>query len=308
MRLRLEPSRRLDVALALAVPTISRSQWAKHIRAGRVFLDGSAELKAAQPVETPVYVEVFLPQPPPGRLQPAPLDFDVLYEDADLIVVAKPAGLVVHPGVQNEPATLVHGLLHRFPDLARTFGGEADKRPGIVHRLDRGTSGVLVIARSAAARLDLIRQFSQRQVHKQYVAWVFGRVLGSGTWTGPIGRHPRERKRFAVIAAGKPAETRWRATGTAVASTRLELELISGRTHQIRVHAHHAGLPLLGDPTYRKRGRVPACLADWGPERDRPALHAARIVLRHPASGKVMEFQAPFPPDLADLDRRYDPV
>ncbi len=242
-------------------------------------------------------------------IDPEDIDFDLVYEDPSIVVVNKPAGLIVHPGVRGESGTLVHGLLHRYPELADNFGVQAEQRPGIVHRLDRGTSGVLVVARTDRARRDLMEQFKNRTVDKRYLAWVFGITPKRGEWTGAIARHQRDRKRFAVVqSGGRSALTEWQRGGQwGKVSSRLEIRLHTGRTHQIRVHAHHAGFPLLGDQTYRRRGKIPSSLSEWGPERMRPALHARRIEFDHPDSGERVEFVAEIPADLAGLDSSYDP-
>jgi 23S rRNA pseudouridine1911/1915/1917 synthase len=231
--------------------------------------------------------------------------FTVLFEDECLIVVDKPAGITVHPGTIGENATLVHGLLARFPDLQTSFAHEDDRRPGIVHRLDRGTSGVMVVARTPAARLALMAQFAHRDVEKTYLAWVLGAPPERGDWQSPIARHPRDRRRFAVSAKGKPAITHFVRERCRDGASRLRIQLETGRTHQIRVHASHAGFPLLGDPVYRRRVPVPADLTDWLPHRDRPALHSLSVRFRHPLDGREIFVESPLPDDLIDLDRRF---
>ncbi|XP_060085164.1 uncharacterized RNA pseudouridine synthase Caur_0901-like [Ylistrum balloti] len=249
----------------------------------------------------------LLPPPVPRNLVAQPVPFTCLYADEAIIVVDKPAGVIVHPGALNEQGTLVHGLLQDFPDLLQ-MGVQADgKRPGIVHRLDKGTSGVMVVARTEAARLQLIEQFQCRAVKKIYIAWVWGETPCEGRWDGAIARHPKQRKKFTVIPHGKPSLTLFRTIARHPTSSKIELDLCTGRTHQIRVHASQAGYPLLGDPLYKSRGRiVQHKLQDWGPERERPALHALQLAFVHPTHGENMVFTAPIPKDLQQLDCLYE--
>lgn len=299
---------RLDSVLAALWPDFSRSQWARWVQEGRVDVDGKTGIRPGVVVRPGSRIEARVPPPAPVGIEPRPVPFAVLHEDRDVLVVDKPAGLVVHPGARAEPDTLVHGLLLRWPDLqALADSPGAALRPGIVHRLDRGTSGLMVIARSARARLSLIEQFQRRSVDKEYRAWCFGELRQACRWEGPIARHPRDRKRFAVVDGGKPARTDAAPVAAAPGATALTVRLWTGRTHQIRVHAHHAGFPLLGDPVYRRRGGIPGRFADWSPERDRPALHAWRLGFEHPGDGRRMAFEAPLPEDLAELDRRFQP-
>lgn len=296
---------RLDAALAELDPSRSRSWWGRQIRDGRVRVDGRVALRPADAVRPGAAIEADLPPVPEARPTPTPMALDILHADPHIVVVDKPAGLVVHPGAMHEEGTLVHGLLAAFPDLADVAASEADAaRPGIVHRLDRGTSGLMVIARSGLARQRLVADFRDRRVDKTYRAWVMGRPPAEGLWEGPIGRHPKERRRFAVVSGGKPARTRFRRRLSVDDLAGLELTLETGRTHQIRVHAFEAGCPLLGDPLYVGRRRPPAAFADWGPKRDRPALHAWKLAFDHPIEGRRMTFEAPLPDDLLDLEAR----
>jgi 23S rRNA pseudouridine1911/1915/1917 synthase len=235
------------------------------------------------------------PAPIPCTALPEALPLEVLYEDEDLIVVDKPAGLVVHPGPGHLRGTLVNALLHRCGDLAG-IGGVL--RPGIVHRLDRGTSGVLVAAKHDQAHLALADQFREHRVERVYLALARGTPgEASGRIERPIGRHHRDRKRMSVSTrAGRPALTAWsvRRRYPASGATLLEVRPETGRTHQIRVHLASTGLPIVGDTVYgRSRGKAFAIT--------RPALHAAVLGFDHPRSGERHRFEAPLPPDFADL-------
>lgn len=272
-------------------------------------VDGIVALKSSERVSGNALIEIeALSAPTNLGLVPENVEFTVLYQDEDLVVIDKPSGIVVHPGELQERGTLVHGLLARFPDLATAFAADDERRPGIVHRLDRGTSGVMVVARTQAARLKLVEAFQSRNVRKTYIAWVFGNAPESGIWDGPIARHPRDRKRFAVVSHGKPALTSFRTVARGDKTSKLEVDIKTGRTHQIRVHASASGHALLGDAVYRKRGVVPTHLRDWAPERCRPALHAWRLRFLHPRDDRELEFEAALPEDLLELDRRYAPI
>lgn len=292
-----EAGRRLDLALAelAAVPRAQAQRW---IEAGRVRVAGVAA-RASQRLREGDAIEADPPEPITPSLEPEPIPLAILYEDADLVVIDKPAGLVVHPAPGHPRGTLVNALLHHCRDLAGVGGV---LRPGIVHRLDQGTSGVLVAAKNDAAHLGLAAQFRAHTVERVYLALVRG-VPGAegGRVDRPVGRHPRDRKRMSVAAAtGRPARTDWRvaerfpASGVSV----LEVRPGTGRTHQIRVHLSSVGLPLLGDPVYgRARAGAPSARAVFGLER--PALHALVLGFDHPRTGARMRFEAPPPADFA---------
>lgn len=243
--------------------------------------------------------------PPPAgddRIVPEALPFaPVLFSDAHVIAIDKPSGLVVHPGAGRRGGTLVNALLHHYPEIAGVGGAG---RPGIVHRLDRDTSGVLLLARSDAAYLALSRAFAERQVEKHYFAILWGTLSQPLQRTDPIGRHPTERQRMAVRPNGRPASSTFVPLAAASGVTACDVCIETGRTHQIRVHAKAAGHPLVGDPTYGEsrhrglpRGTAQRALADF----PRPALHAWSISLRHPISGEPMTITAPLPADLRQL-------
>ncbi len=297
-------SGRVDVVLAALDPSHSRSYWGRLVREGKVSVDGHVVQRPSQTIAEGAQLDIELPPPPSAGPVPTPMSLVILHADTDIVVIDKPAGLVVHPGVLGEEGTLVHGLLAAFPDMADAATAADAGRPGIVHRLDKGTSGLIVAARSGLARQRLVAAFRDRQISKTYRAWVMGHPAAEGVWDGAIGRHPTARRRFAVVAGGKPARTTFRRRTAALDVAEIELGLETGRTHQIRVHAMHAGCPLLGDPLYMGRRRPPATFADWGPQRERPALHAWRLAFAHPVSGAPMQFEAPLPTDLAELEAR----
>ena len=300
--------RRVDAWLAAALPELSRARLQGLIAEGQVRLEGavprpSARVRAGQRL----VVEV----PPPVAAEPAPEDLplDVVYEDAHLLVVDKPAGLVVHPGAGRAGGTLVNALLRHVRDLSGV-GGVV--RPGIVHRLDRGTSGLLVVAKDDATHRDLAGQFAGRTVEKEYLALVLGVPRASeGTVAAPIGRDPFHRRRMSVRARrGREARSTWRLEEALDGVALLRVRIHTGRTHQIRVHLAAIGHPVVGDATYGGT-RTPSSRRNATKEAlrtlSRPALHAARLAFTHPASGERLRFEAPLPADLAavlDLLRR----
>ena len=271
---------RLDQALARLFPEHSRSRLQAWVRAGRVLLDA----RPAADVKRKVWggERVALAEAIP---------LAVVYEDDAIIVLDKPAGLVVHPGAGNRQGTLLNALLHHAPQLASV------PRAGIVHRLDKETSGLLVVAKTLAAHTDLVRQLAARTVQREYLALVHGRVAGDGTIDAPIGRHPVARTRMAVTASGREARTRYRVSERFDGATLLAVTLETGRTHQIRVHMRAIGHPLVGDPTYGKRRSASGTLADF----PRQALHATRLGLAHPVTRARCEWESPLPADLREL-------
>ncbi|MHA7236617.1 RluA family pseudouridine synthase, partial [Burkholderia pseudomallei] len=264
---------RLDKALAQLFPEFSRSRLQQWIESDRVRVSG-APAKIRQPVPLGATIEL-LPELLPEQLAftPEPVPLSIVYEDDTIVVVDKPAGLVVHPAAGNWSGTLLNGLLHRYADAAGL------PRAGIVHRLDKETSGLMVVARTLAAQTDLIRQLQARTVKRRYFALAWGRMPDEGTIDAPIGRDPRERTRMAVVtgAAGKPARTHFRTVDTTLWARQpvsaIHCDLETGRTHQIRVHCAHVGHPLLGDPVYgRARGKRSVAPLPGGFARQ--ALHA----------------------------------
>jgi 23S rRNA pseudouridine1911/1915/1917 synthase len=284
---------RVDAAVS-GLADVSRAQVQRWIEAGRVRVEGEV-VRASRKLALGETIEALPVEPVEMALEPEPIPLVVLYEDADVIVIDKPAGLVVHPAPGHPHGTLVNALLHHCGDLAG-IGGVL--RPGIVHRLDRGTSGVLVAAKHDAAHQHLARQFAEHSIDRVYRAFVRGLPrAGSGRIDRPIGRHPRDRKRMSVeTRAGRASATRWRVLRRFRVSGVSELEIRpeTGRTHQIRVHLSSAGLPLVGDVVY---GRARGAQATLG----RPALHAARLGFEHPTTGRFLAFEAPLPEDLIEL-------
>jgi 23S rRNA pseudouridine1911/1915/1917 synthase len=291
---------RLDLALARLLPQFSRSRLQRWIEDGRVQVGGRALLRrdrllGGERVELePTYdedsrVEAAAPQVP----------LRIVHRDASLFVIDKPAGLVVHPGAGNRSGTLQNALLALDPGLARV------PRAGIVHRLDKDTTGLLVVARTPEAQAALSAALAEREIGREYLALCVGTLTGGGTVDEPIGRHRTQRIKMAIRADGREAVTHYRLERRFPAHTLLRVQLETGRTHQIRVHLAHLGHPLVGDPVYGGRRRVPpgaspallTALAAF----ERQALHAARLELEHPASGKPLEFEAPLPADFRDL-------
>ena len=280
---------RLDQALAKLLPEHSRSRLAQWVRDERVRIDGRAAIPRAK-VWGGEALEVH-PAQDPRELAAMPQDIalDVVFEDETLIVIDKPAGLVVHPGSGNWSGTLLNALLRHEPRLAGV------PRAGIVHRLDKETSGLLVVARTLVAQTDLVRQLQARTVKREYAALAHGTIARDGTVEAPIGRHPVNRTRMAVVARGKPAVTQYRVLERYADSTYVECRLETGRTHQIRVHLASIGHPLVGDPVYGKRNVKPELAFH------RQALHARRLGLVHPASREAMSWEAPIPSDMREL-------
>ncbi len=298
---------RADRFLAGAIDGMSRSRVKSLIETGAVLSDGQLLRNPSEPVRPGALFRISRPAPVPATPQPQTIPFTILYEDADLIVLDKPAGLVVHPAPGNADGTLVNALLAHCGDTLPGIGGE--KRPGIVHRLDKDTSGVMVAAKTEAALAGLSAAFAARDLDRVYAALVWGAPApSSGEVEGAIGRDPRDRKRMAVVAAGgKPALTRYRTAQTwfPVASL-LECSLATGRTHQIRVHLAHAGHPLIGDPVYLRRVPAAAKTADPAVRQKlldfpRQALHAARLAFAHPRTGAALSFETAPPADMQGL-------
>jgi 23S rRNA pseudouridine1911/1915/1917 synthase len=291
---------RLDKVLAKVFPEYSRSRLQSWTEAGRVLLNG-APAKVRQAVPLDARIELT-PDRLPEQLAftPEPVPLEVVYEDETLVVLNKPAGLVVHPAAGNWSGTILNGLLHRYPDAAGL------PRAGIVHRLDKETSGLMVVARTLEAQTDLVRQLQARTVKRRYVALVWGAMPGEGIIDAPIGRDPRERTRMAVVAgaSGKAARTRFRLVDQTMwkqqTVSAVHCDLETGRTHQIRVHCAHVGHPLLGDPVYGSaRGRRSSAPLPGGFTRQ--ALHAWQLGLVHPGTGRSMRWRADLPKDMAEL-------
>ncbi len=293
---------RVDRAVA-TLTGLARAEVARLLDRGGVRLEGVAVSSAHRRVVAGQKIEIDLSAPaggaPRAGVEPEDVEVSVVYEDAALVVVDKPAGLVVHPGAGHERRTLVAGLLARYPDLAAAARrGELDPlRPGVVHRLDKDTSGLLVVARSESARRSLAVQLADRTMGRTYRALAIGAILeDSGVVEAPVGRSTRDRTLMAVTVSGRPARTRYAVLQRyvrPVASTLLSVQLDTGRTHQIRVHLSAVGHPLLGDARYRGRRReLPL---------SRTFLHAERLRLVHPVSGEPIELVAPLPAELVEV-------
>jgi 23S rRNA pseudouridine1911/1915/1917 synthase len=289
---------RLDRFLVSVLPEHSRSQIQRLIKEGLVSVAGR-ESKANQSVKAGQTIRVEIPEPVDPVPRPEALPLPILYQDEDLIVVDKPAGMVVHPAAGHATGTLVNALLHHVTDLSGV-GGE--KRPGIVHRLDRGTSGLMVVAKHDAAHAELSRQFHDREVEKEYFALVWGEVQAGRRIDAPIGRDPGNRKKMSARARRtREAVTRILRAEKLRVLTLVQVAIHTGRTHQIRVHLSAIGHPVVGDPLYGGvRRRVPGDVRAVT-HLDRPFLHAARLVFKHPRDGRRMEFTSELPDDLQSV-------
>ncbi len=289
--------RRLDLWLAKKLPNVSRTRLKALVAEGRVSVDGRA-VKASTRLKVGQRVEVTIPPLPPETLTAEPIPLRVIYEDPDVLVLDKPARLVVHPGAGQRTGTLAHALLAHAPSTAGVGG---PRRPGIVHRLDKGTSGLLVVAKSPRAYAGLTEQLARRQATRRYLALVQGELRqAEGTIDAPIGRHPRHRTRMAVLPAGqgKRAVTRYRVLERFKGFTYLAAQLETGRTHQIRVHLASLGHPVVGDLTYRLRSTpriTDPALTALVEGLDGVALHAASLAFAHPVTGARLEFASPLP-------------
>jgi 23S rRNA pseudouridine1911/1915/1917 synthase len=298
---------RADRFLAGAVEGLSRSRVKALIEAGLVTRDGQTLTDPSEAVRVGARYGVSIPAATPAAPTPQAIPLTILFEDRDLIVLDKPAGLVVHPAPGNQDGTLVNAVLAHAGEELSGIGGEA--RPGIVHRLDKDTSGVMVVAKSERAHTALSAAFASRDLDREYLALVWGLPTATaGEVEAPIGRHPTDRKRMAVVTrGGKTALTRWRlerAFGTAAAL--LRCKLATGRTHQIRVHLSHIGHPIMGDPVYLRRTPATArLLPETAREAalafPRQALHAETLGFRHPVTGQALSFRAAPPTDMAAL-------
>jgi len=282
---------RLDAYLAGETPGLSRSHVQKLVTEGMVAVNGVPE-KASYRLRQGDSVVLRIPPPVELVVDPEPIHLDIFFEDSDLLVVNKPRGMVVHPAEGNYTGTMVNALLHHCSDLS---GINGVMRPGIVHRLDKDTSGLLMVAKNDSAHIDLARQLSERKVDRIYLGLVHGRVKNEkGSISAPIGRHPGDRQKMAVEPRhGKPAVTHYTVLQRCGDCTFISLKLETGRTHQIRVHMAYLGYPVVGDPKY-------------GPSKNRfglegQFLHAARLGFTHPRSGDLLTFEAPLPDILREV-------
>ena len=289
---------RLDQFLTNLLPSVSRSQIQRLIKDGHV-LAPIKQLRASTPVRAGMHVEIAVPPPAPASAEAEELPLTIVYEDPTIVVIDKPAGMVVHPAAGHAQGTLVNALLHHVKDLSGV-GGEM--RPGIVHRLDRGTSGLMVVAKSDDAHQELSRQFKLREVEKEYVALVWGLVQAGRRIESPIGRDPNDRQKMSSRARhARHAVTRITGAEHLRGVTLVTVAIATGRTHQIRVHLSEIGHPVVGDHTYGGVRRHVA--ADLRPllRLERPFLHAARLAFKHPVDSRRMEFSSALPQDLQQV-------
>jgi 23S rRNA pseudouridine1911/1915/1917 synthase len=289
---------RLDQALAALLPDYSRSRLKGWIESGEIQVDGITR-RPRDKVSGGEAVQVRAELPQETRAEPQPLPLELVYEDRHVLVVNKPAGLVVHPGAGNPDRTLQNALLAHDPDLATL------PRAGIVHRLDKDTSGLLIVARTLPAHTALVRMLGERDIHREYEAICRGVMTAGGTVDAPIDRHPVERVKMAVREGGRESVTHYRVIKRYRALTHVRVQLETGRTHQIRVHLAHAGYPIVGDRVYGGRLTLPKGASEELRtalrEFPRQALHAARLRLAHPVTGRPLECLAPLPADMRQL-------
>lgn len=286
---------RLDKVLAQMLPDYSRSRLQAWLKTGHITVDGATP-RPRDPVQGGENVVANLVAEKDDRVAPQPITLNILFEDESLLVVNKPAGLVVHPGAGNPDGTLQNALLFHDPSLAGV------PRAGIVHRLDKDTSGLLVIARTLSAHKHLVDALAERLIKREYEAIVCGVLTAGGRVDEPIGRHPVDRKRMSVRLGARDATTHYRVIKRYRTHTHVHLQLETGRTHQIRVHMQHLRYPVLGDSVYGKRLAIPPKASDELRETlrnlHRQALHARRLTLTHPRSGETLSWEAPLPADM----------
>jgi len=290
---------RMDLALARVFPDFSRSQLRQWLDDGRLVVDGAA---AAPKRKVRGGERLHLEPGPlhdPAAFVPEPMALAIVFEDSDLLVIDKPVGLVVHPGAGHRGGTLLNGLVAHHPACAEL------PRAGIVHRLDKDTSGLIVVAKTLEAQTSLVRQLQARTVSRTYHAIVHGTLRNAGTVDAPVGRHPVHRTRMAVTPHGKAARTHYAPVAIGNGWTRVECRLETGRTHQIRVHMQSLGHPLVGDPVYGARHSPPSIEAAVA-RFDRQALHATALALLHPRTGVPLRWDSPLPPDITDLLARLE--
>ncbi|MFA6107372.1 MAG: RluA family pseudouridine synthase [Candidatus Latescibacterota bacterium] len=297
-----EAGARLDLFVHARCPHLSRTRAQALIREELIRLNGLA-VRPGHAVRAGDRIDLTVPEPEPPSVQAEEIPLDLVFEDADLLVVNKQAGMTVHPAPGSWTGTLVNALLHHCQDLS---GINGVLRPGIVHRLDKQTSGLLIVAKNDVAHRGLAAQLEGHRIRRGYVALAWGRLaVDQGTIEAPVGRHPRDRQRMAVVEGGRRAITRYHVRERFAFLTLLDLALETGRTHQIRVHLQHLGHPVFGDPVYGGRTRAAGLRPEYRGRAelllgmiDRQALHARELRFRHPVSGAELLFTSPLPPDL----------
>lgn len=293
-------SARMDAVLAELYPDYSRNRIQEWIKKGKVTLDGQVQLKPNFKVLGGEQVVLIAELEDEVAFEAQPMELDIVYEDDAILVINKPVGLVVHPGAGNPDGTLLNGLLYYLPSLREV------PRAGIVHRLDKDTSGLMVVAKTVPAQTSLVEQLQRHAVERVYDAIVVGKVISGGTINKNVGRHPTDRKRMAALkVGGKPAISHYRVLERFREHTHVRVQLETGRTHQIRVHMSSIGFPLVGDPVYGGRLRIPKNMmpefVDFLRGFKRQALHAGQLSLTHPVTGKVKKWKAPMPDDMLAL-------
>ncbi|CAH0534305.1 Ribosomal large subunit pseudouridine synthase D [Vibrio stylophorae] len=290
---------RTDQAIAELFPDFSRSRIKEWILAGQITIDGQPIVRPRDKVMGGEVVAIDAELEDEVRFIPQDIPLDVVYEDEHLLVINKPRDLVVHPGAGTPDGTVLNALLYRYPEIAEV------PRAGIVHRLDKDTTGLMVVAKTVQSQTRLVRALQKRKITREYEAIAIGRMTAGGMVNKAIGRHPTKRTQMAVSEFGKPAVTHYRVAEHFRAHTRLRLRLETGRTHQIRVHMSHLGHPLVGDQTYGGRPKPPKnceqLVIDALRAFDRQALHAAMLRLEHPITGEMMQWRAPVPDDMVGL-------
>ncbi len=290
---------RLDQALAKIFPQYSRAQYQNWIKQNHVMCNGETQNKTRYKVQATQTIEVKATLVDDERWEAQAIPLDIIYEDEDILIVNKPAGLVVHPGAGNPDNTLVNALLHHASELTHV------PRAGIIHRLDKDTSGLLVVARNLASHNSLSKAMKERQINREYEAVVNGVMTGGGTIEADIDRHPNKRTQMAVVNSGRPAVTHYRVLHRFRAHTHIRVKLETGRTHQIRVHMAHIRHPLIGDPTYGRNVNFSSKLADYAREEvqkfNRQALHAIQLGFEHPRSNEYMQWKTDLPQDINHL-------
>ncbi len=290
---------RLDQAIAELFSDFSRSRLKEWLLAGKVAVDGDVITKPRIKVMGGEVITVQAELEDEQRWEAQDIPLDIVYEDDDLLVINKPRGFVVHPGAGTPDGTVLNALLHHYPDIAEV------PRAGIVHRLDKDTTGLMVVAKTVPAQTRLVRALQKRNITREYEAIAIGRMTAGGFIEKPIGRHSTKRTLMAVTPTGKPAGTHYRVAEHFREHTRIRLRLETGRTHQIRVHMAYLQHPLLGDVAYGGRARIPKGatqeLTDKIRQFDRQALHAAMLRFEHPIDGELMEFHADIPQDMIDM-------
>lgn len=291
--------KRADVILSDFLPGHTRSQIKRLIDNNSVRVDGKV-IKPARKLETGEIITVILPEPETLDLEPEDIPLQILYEDADIIAVNKPAGMTVHPGAGVRNGTLVNALLYICRDLSG-IGGKI--RPGIVHRLDKDTTGVMVVAKNDSAHASLASQFKDREVKKKYIAVVEGRITqDSGSYDSDIGRHRTQRvKMSSNTDSGRKSLTQWKVLRRLEGATVVRAEPKTGRTHQIRVHFSENGYPIIGDSVYGRKKSLSQKIAEAGKKIGRQALHAEELGIIHPVTGVELLFKAPLPKDMKEL-------